>query len=382
MVCVPTGEGEIGDPCESGADCESHLCLPYEPEPFCSDFCEEDPSICGEGNVACLTFLDVDGGEWDLCVRGGTSGPGQACPDGVVDCDLTRTEICLASEDNRINFCTVGCPDGPEDCLVLPGGCCVDLGESENPEDFFCLPAEHCPCVPQCLGRNCGPDGCGGLCGVCGDGQVCDGGVCVECVPDCGDAECGPDGCGGECGSCDPEEQCILGVCAGSCTPRCEGRECGSDGCGGLCGACVTPWRCHDGECVDPDLLLVDVLVLDPFRSPSPLWGLGEYSGPPSIGPPLEYEQDPQPGTTQVGLCGETVACHEDASLEEGGSYELRFGYHRDGELIRCIVSFTISEGQGRISDQGDCVLDGGGPFAGVWVDGPPDALSIEWELP
>jgi hypothetical protein len=35
-------------------------------------------------------------------------------------------------------------------------------------------------CVPQCGGKNCGDNGCGGQCGTCSDTQVCDtGGVCV-----------------------------------------------------------------------------------------------------------------------------------------------------------------------------------------------------------
>ena len=37
------------------------------------------------------------------------------------------------------------------------------------------------PCVPNCEGRSCGSDGCGGHCGRCGVTQVCeDRGRCVE----------------------------------------------------------------------------------------------------------------------------------------------------------------------------------------------------------
>ncbi|MDP6945405.1 MAG: MopE-related protein, partial [Myxococcota bacterium] len=35
-------------------------------------------------------------------------------------------------------------------------------------------------CVPDCDGRECGPDGCGGLCGSCPDGICQPGGVCEE----------------------------------------------------------------------------------------------------------------------------------------------------------------------------------------------------------
>lgn len=45
-----------------------------------------------------------------------------------------------------------------------------------------------CPCEPDCSGRECGNDGCGGSCGSCGSNETCDGGQCV-CAPsthDCG----------------------------------------------------------------------------------------------------------------------------------------------------------------------------------------------------
>lgn len=39
--------------------------------------------------------------------------------------------------------------------------------------------------------------------------------ICGVCKPDCGGKECGDDGCGGICGSCNSGESCV----AGSCTP-------------------------------------------------------------------------------------------------------------------------------------------------------------------
>ena len=32
-----------------------------------------------------------------------------------------------------------------------------------------------CQCIPDCAGRECGDDGCGGNCGTCDDGDVCNG---------------------------------------------------------------------------------------------------------------------------------------------------------------------------------------------------------------
>ncbi len=70
-------------------------------------------------------------------------------------------------------------------------------------------------CTPQCTGKECGPDGCGGSCGTCGSELTCDGsGQCVACTPQCAGKQCGPDGCGGQCGACGTGEVCdSSGVC-------------------------------------------------------------------------------------------------------------------------------------------------------------------------
>ena len=39
-----------------------------------------------------------------------------------------------------------------------------DLGHPESPDMV---------CVPQCQGKSCGNDGCGGTCGTCPSGQTC-----------------------------------------------------------------------------------------------------------------------------------------------------------------------------------------------------------------
>ena len=59
-------------------------------------------------------------------------------------------------------------------------------------------------CTPNCDGKECGDDGCGGVCGTCQEGETCnDNGSCVsECVPNCDGKECGDDGCGDVCGIC------------------------------------------------------------------------------------------------------------------------------------------------------------------------------------
>ena len=99
-------------------------------------------------------------------------------------------------------------------------------------------------CVPDCEGKDCGDDGCGGLCGVQGTENGCssvfphcnEDGLCEAappaCIAECDGKDCGPDGCGGVCGDCTTSKLCVGGVCK---TPLCDG-QCGS-GAPQWCGA-------------------------------------------------------------------------------------------------------------------------------------------------
>ncbi len=109
------------------------------------------------------------------------------------------------------------------------------------------------PCVPSCLDKECGSDGCDGSCGECtGAGESCVGGLCEVCEPDCDGLDCGDDGCGGSCGEC-ADGDCVQGVCEGPCEPVCDGKVCGADQCGGSCGDCAGDQTCSaSGQCIDP----------------------------------------------------------------------------------------------------------------------------------
>ena len=111
-------------------------------------------------------------------------------------------------------------------------------------------------CAPECDGRECGYDGCDGLCGACAVGERCEDGACVPvCEPACGGRECGPDGCGGSCGECGAGELCTDGVCLPpdpcAAGPDCDdGQDCTADRCEPYVG-CVHEPRPDDSACDD-----------------------------------------------------------------------------------------------------------------------------------
>jgi hypothetical protein len=208
-----------------------------------------------------------------------------------------------------------GCDQGADtpDAAVEDGdgadGDSADAADAQDGADEAQPPPSVCPrCMPDCAGKQCGSDSCGGECGDCLEsqqGNACQVNTCVWAdVPDCTDKVCGSDGLGGLCGECPtgwvcsahgrcesvtsdcngvPEtglclsgrtvycqagvlthEACKFGACVldpvsqkatcqdAPCLPRCFGRTCGDDGCGGSCGSCAADQTCQAelGVCV------------------------------------------------------------------------------------------------------------------------------------
>ncbi len=163
-------------------------------------------------------IVPLDGGEelptppGDLVPGTDTAADGQEC---VPQCDGKD-----CGEDGCGGFCgTCG------------SGWTCDAGTCQCPNmvcgDACCAAAELCVegacCLPACDGKECGSDGCGGSCGTCEGELVCQDGKCgcefVECAgqccsdgqacfedaccdPQCEGKECGDDGCGGLCNGC------------------------------------------------------------------------------------------------------------------------------------------------------------------------------------
>jgi MYXO-CTERM domain-containing protein len=84
------------------------------------------------------------------------------------------------AQDNVVTFPTTG------SLGIGPAGSCADW-DATRPAT-----GAGCACTPQCQGKMCGDDGCGGSCGNCMGGQVCQGNQCVSPpMPDGGSGDGG-----------------------------------------------------------------------------------------------------------------------------------------------------------------------------------------------
>lgn len=129
---------------------------------------------------------------------------------------MTRRRVRLSTTAAIALACGCAANDGPP---VAPS---TDDDAVAASDIAFSPPGGDAPtpaelgCEPSCLDRDCGNDGCGGSCGECGAGTVCEGATCVEppCEPDCAGVACGPDPvCGEACGECDEGFACKGAAC-------------------------------------------------------------------------------------------------------------------------------------------------------------------------
>ncbi|MEZ4269593.1 MAG: hypothetical protein R3F39_24810 [Myxococcota bacterium] len=286
LVGQLAGFGLIGDQCSTCA---------------CTPVC--DGKSCGD---------DDCGGECGVCDPEDVCTAEGLCESpNIFMCSLQQGCPAASAEDCVCAGCnTDGSCGNDEDC-VCPD-CTIQsfCGGSACENDGQCDPyAEGCSCpdcaqhplccVPQCDGKSCGDDGCGGTCGTCADGGACDAtGQCLSpcetmvasCLPDfagfgqvfCGTPELEPcialisadyeiNGCATDCAGLQLpglDSICTAAECAPlletflqfglmtdecstcvECVPDCTGKACGDDGCGGSCGACDGGASCNGGQC-------------------------------------------------------------------------------------------------------------------------------------
>ena len=258
---------QIPDCCLSDLNCDDgNLCT----QDWCSgEKCQHKPVECLDNDVctqdSCLpdsgcSFLPVPG----CCYGDSDCQVGNQCTVSWCDADNQCVDIAVDCDDG--DACTTDQCDPQQGCVYsLVVGCCTldlecDDGDPCTHDTCKVGKCLHEPkltpecCSPDCLGKACGPDGCGGMCGFCEEGFCNEDTFSCEdeCISNCVGKECGPDGCGTFCGlcpddmMCDPEGQCV------DCVPNCAGKECGPDGCDGSCGLCPEGDYCQSeiGMCV------------------------------------------------------------------------------------------------------------------------------------
>lgn len=181
-----------------------------------------------------------------------------------------------ASDSGTQDICAPKCDEkqcGSDGC----GGSC-----GECPSGQFCDTSPG-KCHDNCLSTGCSEMGCecgqckisikgacyGKIfaCGVCEKGNICNSGKCQKiCVPNCAGKECGSDGCDGICGNCPGDKFCnASSKCQNNCTPKCEGKVCGTDTCGGNCGTCPNGEFCSNGKC-DKACVLAEYCATNGFE--------------------------------------------------------------------------------------------------------------------
>ncbi len=194
-----------------------------------------------KGTLIGSVYVDIGGSDMSQRIPGATvstAGANVTARDGDAIWSFE-----LQPGDYTITASAPGFDSNTRTCSVSAGAeswCSVGLRES---------------CLPDCNGRNCGADGCGGSCGACAGTETCSAaGLCV-CQPDCAGLQCGSDPvCGTSCGQCAGGMECVSGQCQEPvCQPNCAGRQCGPDPvCGTSCGQCPGDMECVSGQCREP----------------------------------------------------------------------------------------------------------------------------------
>ncbi len=214
--------GSCGNACGDDEVCLEEECE-CEDSRSVSEICEQAEASCGTVEDICEESVDC--GE----CSGLTSCEDNVCTgcsdnDDCDGCQACDAGTCVDSDANcsGCQTCSGGeCVDTDSQCTGCQGcedGACVD-------DDSACSGCQGCD-AGTCVDNDSLCNGCqgcsGGTCiddnSQCGADEECTGGLC-ECVPDCSGRDCGPDPvCGESCGICPiPDTGCMICTPAGSC---------------------------------------------------------------------------------------------------------------------------------------------------------------------
>ena len=224
-----------------GPEGENSFCLKPSCDPVtggCSFQPDHEGFLCDDADACSVADKCSDG----VC----TGGQSVNCNDGNPCTDDSCNPATGCINEPNSDPCFDGDPCTLDDhCFYgecQPGLELFDCSDGNPCTDDFCSTNMGCLHTPIDDKTPCGPPGF-----VCIDGECK-----VDCVPNCDGKECGTDGCGGECGlgDCPLGLQCIDGQCQNPCEPDCTGKSCGDDGCAGSCGECDAAESCETDKCV------------------------------------------------------------------------------------------------------------------------------------
>lgn len=320
--CGDDGCGSVCGTCATHYECQGSTCvyIPYCWDGNCdvNEDCSSCPADCGNccGNGECQTALGEN------CLTCGLDCPcgcGEQCQSGACvftacsdkDCGADgcggTCGTCPAHYECQGNnciyvpYCSDGACDAGETCASCPADCgdCCGNGECQGSVGENCLTCPSdctCGCGEQCLsgtctftaceGKNCGPDGCGGLCGTCSTGQTCDAGLC-KTSSEPGTLCASPDDCA--------SQLCIDGVCCQSV-------------CDGLCESCAIQGQ--EGSCQPyPD-------QTDPEGECDPCMACnGE-----GVCTAIAKGQDPKEDCEEEASCGDNGTCNGTGACDLWGT--------------------------------------------------------------
>jgi hypothetical protein len=299
-LCAPPSTMVAHEHCADVANCATN-CPPNTPACISSCFFMgsddaktqySDLFVCAE-----LNCLESCPGEQDDCL-------GQC----LLDTCFQSFAICfpgtLTCQESLT--CMIDC-DGAQSCVSSCYEAAFPVSKKQLSELF------------SCVDKLC-PEGSTGGCLTAAIEGPClaDYDACSDtCEAVCGDLECGEDGCGGSCGKCGSGQVCDQGTCQTVCNPQCDGLECGDDGCNGSCGDCpdgleCTNGICHDGseclphdhvECVDNDLYWFDSCGSQEQMAEQCSKGCGNNAclGSPDDADAISGMDDSSPGNSAAG---------------------------------------------------------------------------------
>jgi len=193
----------------------------------------QSETLCEPGGAFCEDVVTVA-----ICDDGGMAFTTEACPEGKFCLEgECISQICTPGEPVCSGSLATECDEfgsGP-----APGG--EDCSESGK----YCVDGECIACYPDCFGKMCGDDGCGGSCGDCNDGNVCTDDACDDSLFTCSHA---------------PVEDCCLA------DEECEDNDpCTIPSC--VDNACAYEYLCcetHD-DCDDEDGLCTQDICINSF---------------------------------------------------------------------------------------------------------------------